>query len=165
MMTQRYGTKQYLSLWVTFQSSMNQVWHVTTVTDTGPDLWSFELKTLTSTPTIIVQMWLGLHCWLKCGMLKNTAKCIRFVPDWTAVQSATQHYWRPNWSKPSLQMSLRCQLKSFSWNWDERQSYDRSLTATKLLWRPERERESVKERESEGVKQINRQTKRVTGRK
>lgn len=61
----------------------------------------------------------------------------------------------PHWSKPSLQMSLRCQLKSFSWNWDERRSCDGSLTATKLVWRPERESECVKEWKSERVKESN----------
>ena len=64
----------------------------------------------------------------------------------------------PNWSKPSLQMSLRCQLKSFSWNWDERQSRDGSLTATKLMWRPERWSECVSVWKSESVKASNKNT-------
>lgn len=50
----------------------------------------------------------------------------------------------PNRSKLSLQMSLRCQLKSFSWNRD-----DGALTTAELMCRPEEERLNTSARDKQ----------------
>lgn len=118
--------------WVTIQSSMNQTWQVVIIA-------LMQAQTCDNNnqdPSVAETR----------HVLKNTAKCIRFellCSQQLSIiggqcQCQSKAPTAPNSSKPSLQMSLRCQLKSFSWNWDERRSYDGSHSC-KAVWRPARE--------------------------
>lgn len=162
--------------WVIFQSSKTQVWHVTIATHTGPDLYSFERKihTLAYQQSLFKCDLDSTVCWkVACWKIPQSALGLCLIKLLCSQQLSiiggrcqcqSKAPTAPNWSKPSLQMSLRCQLKSFSWKWDGGRNCDDSLTATKMVRRPERVR--VWNREgSEGVKQIDRQIKKVTERK
>lgn len=143
--------------WVTLQSSMNQGWHVTIIAKYRPrpvTLWAQNTHQHTNNHRSNVTE----NTLLKCGMLKTLQSALglclieplcsqQLCIIGGQCQCQSKAPTAPNWSEPSLQMSLRCQLKSFSWNWDERLSCDGSLTATKLVWRPEGEGERVRVRE------------------